>query len=260
MTAGRRTAQEIAGNQDTVFLKYLALAAMLVDHLGAAIFHGVPELRIIGRIALPLYAWCLVVGSVKTRSAWRYGLRLLMTALLSQPLYMMALNHRWQDLNILFLLLIALVAIEGIRFHRFGSEIWVPALCYALLGYVHVDYGWRGLTFILMLYLARGSRSGLAAVFLSYALFWGSGSSAVTALFGYPLSFLQWKGLGTVLSAFFRLQGMIWLALPLVVCRMKTGLRMPRWLGYALYPMHLMLLMVLKLMYGYTFEMLLSVF
>ena len=79
---------EIAGNLNTSFLKVLALLLMLTDHLGVTLFPSVPELRMIGRMAFPLYAWCLVVGSVKTRNPLRYGLRLLLLAIISQPLYM----------------------------------------------------------------------------------------------------------------------------------------------------------------------------
>ena len=145
-TVKERRSGELAGNLDTSFLKVLALCFMFIDHLGAAVLPRVGELRMIGRMALPLYAWCLVVGSVKTHNAPRYALRLLGLAVLSQPLYMMALNHTWTDLNILFLLFIAQVALQGIRARFMGSQIWVPALCYVLLGFVQVDYGWRGLT------------------------------------------------------------------------------------------------------------------
>lgn len=252
--ADQRRADVLAGNLDTSLLKLLALAFMLTDHLGAAVFPRIGELRMLGRIAFPLYAWCLVVGSVKTRNALAYALRLLALAAVSQPLYMLALNHTWTDLNILFTLLIALIAIEGIRARVMLSQIWVPILCYVTLGFLKVDYGWRGLTFILLLYLARGSKGGLAATFLAYALFWGNTSAAVTSLFGYSLDFLSWPGIGPVLSAFFKLQSMVWLALPLILCDMRTGLRMPKWLGYGLYPMHLVLLILIRWVSGVSFS------
>lgn len=252
--------ESLAGNADTSFLKLLALAFMLVDHVGAALYPGIQELRMLGRIAFPLYAWCLVVGSVKTRSPFRYGMRLLGLALVSQPLYMLALSHQWTDGNILFGLCIALIAIQGIRASRFGSEIWVPALCYLLLGFYKVDYGWRGLTFILVLYAARQTRAGLGAAFVAYSLFWGSSSYAVTTVLGYPLRFLQWPGIGPVLSAFFRMQGMVWLALPLILIPTHTKIRLPKWLGYGLYPLHLIVLIVCRLMHGATWSMLLQGF
>lgn len=260
MREALRGREEIAGNLNTSFLKILAFALMLTDHLGATLFTEISELRMIGRMAFPLYAWCLVVGSVKTHSPFRYGLRLSALACLSQPLYMMALNHTWQDLNILFTLLLALIAISGMRARRFGSEIWAPALCYALLGYLNVDYGWKGLTFILILYLARENRSGLIAAYLAYALFWGTTSSPVHGAFGVSFSFLEWAGIGTILSAFFRLQGMVWLSLPLIAYKTNVHIRLPKWLGYGLYPLHLLLLIVLKLLNGYSLAILLHGF
>ena len=252
-TAAGARGEKLAGNTDTSFLKTLALVWMLIDHMGVVLFPGTPEMRVIGRMAFPLYAWCLVVGSVKTHNPMQYALRLLGMAVVSQPLYMMALNHTWTDLNILFMLLLALIAIQGVRAHFLGSEVWVPALCYVLLGFLKVDYGWRGLTFILLLYMARGSKSGLAATYMAYALFWGASSAAVTSLFGSQLTFLNWPGVGSALAALFRLQGMIWLSLPLILAGTHTGLKMPKWLGYALYPLHLIVLIVLRLLCGATF-------
>ena len=244
--APAQRAERIAGNMDTSFLKLLALVFMLVDHMGVVIFPGVTEMRVIGRMALPLYAWCLVVGSVKTHNPARYLLRLAVLAAVSQPLYMMALNHRWGDLNIIFLLLVAALAIQGIRARFMLSQIWAPALCYLLLGFIDADYGWRGLTFILLLYLARESRAGLAATYMAFALFWGASSQQVTQLFGQPLAFLSWPGLGYPLSALFRLQAMVWLSLPLILWPTHTGLRMPKWVGYGLYPLHLVALIVMR--------------
>lgn len=252
--------EKIDGNLDTGFLKALALVFMLIDHLGASLFPKILELRVIGRMAFPLYAWCLVVGSVKTRSPIRYGLRLLLLAVLSQPLYMMALNHTWADMNILFTLCIALISIQGIRLRWNGSQFWTPALCFLLLSVLKVDYGWKGIAFILILYFSRESRSGLCAAFLAYALFWGSASSTVQSLLGIDLSFANFGELGTVLRSFLKLQGMIWLALPLVAFDTNTKLRMPKWIGYGLYPLHLVLLIILKLMNGYTVQALLRGF
>lgn len=247
-TSTKLVALPIAGNTDTSFLKVLALCFMLVDHIGVVLFPGIPELRVIGRMAFPLYAWCLVVGSEKTRSTFRYALRLLAMALLSQPLYMMALNHTWTDYNIMFSLLIGLIAIYGIQRRWCFSQVWLPALCFLLLGYIHVDYGWRGLAFILVLFAARNTRSGLIGAYLAYALFWGTASNPITTLFGWELSFLAWPGIGLVLAALFRLQGMVWLSLPLVAIPTHTGIKLPQWLGYALYPLHLLLLILLRML------------
>ncbi len=237
----------IAGNMDTSFLKILALLFMTVDHIGAALLPGMPELRIIGRMAFPLYAWCLVVGSEKTHSPLHYGLRLFVVGLISQPLYMMALSHGWADLNILFSLLVGLVALVGIQKRWMGSQFWAPILCYILLGFIRVDYGWMGLTFILVLYGARKTRSGLATAFLAYAMFWGVSSSSVTQLFGWPIPLLEWPGIRPIAMALLKTQSMVWLSLPLIVLSTRSNIKIPTWLSYALYPLHLVILILLRI-------------
>ncbi len=236
----------LVGNTDTSLLKLIALLTMLVDHLGAAFFPSIPSLRVIGRIALPLYCWCVVVGCTYTSNIVRYGLRLLFLALISQPLYIIALNHTWAEWNILTLLCVGVFVIAAIQKKQYGSQFWGPLLGYLFLSFVTVDYGWKGLTFILLLYLARQSYGGLIATYLAYALFWGSSSALVNNFFGIPFTFLYWEGVGTIFTNIFRLQGMIWIALPLVAIPMHTGIKIPKWLGYAFYPLHLVLLIYLS--------------
>ena len=256
-----RNNEELAGNLDTGFLKVLALVFMLICHMGVLFFPTVQEMRVLGRIAMPLYAWCLVVGNVKTRRPLMYCLRLLLIAVVSQPLYMMALNHEWNYFSILFLLCIATVAIQGIRWGKYLSQIWVPALCYLLLGFIRVDYGWKGLSFILLLYLARNNKAGLFAAFFGFCLFWGTSSGGVTQFFGLEFTFLKWPGIGDLLRAVCKLQSLAVLALPLILIPTHTRLRLPKWLGYAIYPLHLVLLIVLRvLLKGATWEALTAYF
>jgi hypothetical protein len=256
---GRRPTP-LAGNTDTNYLKLVALAFMMIDHLGAAVFVTVPEMRILGRIAMPLYAWCLVVGCEYTHDIQKYALRLLLMAVISQPINMVALSNQWDKLNILFLLCLGVVAIAGIKKKRYGSQIWVPLLCYVFLGFVNVDYGWKGLTFLLLLYAARNSRGGLAAAFLAFALYWGTSGTQISSVAGVQLDFLNWPVTGPVLKPFFHLQTMMWLALPFLMVPTRTGIRLPKWLGYGFYPLHLLLIILIRLAMGDTLTGLLSVF
>jgi len=249
----------LGGNTDTAWLKVVALVFMLIDHLGVAVFGNLTEMRILGRIALPIYAWCLVVGCEYTHNIFRYALRLLLLAAISQPMNMIALSNPWTKLNILFLLFLGVAAIAGIREKKYGSQLWAPVLCYLILGFVNVDYGWRGFTFILLLYLARKNKAGLAATFLAYALFWGMSSSGVNEIAGMPLAFLAWPGIGTALQPLFRIQGMVWLALPFILIPTQNNVKMPKWLGYGLYPLHLVAIAIIRLLMGTSLTNLLSV-
>jgi hypothetical protein len=75
---------------------------MIIDHLGAVVFPRIPEMRILGRIAFPIYCWCMVAGFHFTRSVPRYLMRILVTGLISQPLYAVVMNHVGTTGNILY--------------------------------------------------------------------------------------------------------------------------------------------------------------
>lgn len=248
-----------AGNLDTSWLKIIALVFMMVDHLGVAVFGNLTEMRVLGRIAMPIYAWCLVVGCDYTHDILRYAWRLLVLAIISQPINMVALGNSWIKLNILFLLFLGVMAIAGIRKKWYGSQFWGPVLCYLVLGFVNVDYGWRGLTFILFLYAARKNRAALFAVFLAFAMYWGTSNSVVDSFAGVPFTFLSKPAIGPVLTPLFRMQAFMWLALPLILIRTHTNIYIPKWLGYGFYPLHLLLIIVIELLMGIPFSQLFSV-
>ena len=55
-----------AGNTATGLLKLIALLFMLIDHSGKVLFNNCTEMRILGRIAFPIYVWCMIVGFWRT--------------------------------------------------------------------------------------------------------------------------------------------------------------------------------------------------
>ena len=232
-----------AGNTATGWLKVIALVFMFIDHAGKMLFPNVPEMRILGRIAFPLYAWCMVVGFHYTKNVPKYLLRILLTGLLSQPLYMIALNHTWNQPNIFLTLFLGLCALWGIREKKWFSHIWAPAAALALATVLKVDYGWKGVLLIILLYAVRDSRPGIAAVMVSYFLFWGSAYTVTQSLFGHKLNLGALPDfLSAPLSSFLRLETYALLGLPLILIPFRKDLKMPRWVGYALYPAHLLLL------------------
>ena len=67
------------------FLKYIAVAAMLCDHI-ALVFVGMNNpvgvaMRVFGRLTAPLMCYFLVEGFVHTRSKKKYGIRLFIFAI-----------------------------------------------------------------------------------------------------------------------------------------------------------------------------------
>ena len=242
----------IAGSTSTGWLKLIALVFMFIDHAGKMCFPAVPEMRILGRIAFPLYCWCMVVGAANTRSFPRYLLRVGLIGLISQPLYMVALHHPWNDYNIFLTLFVALLGLWGLREKKLLSHIWAPVLALALAWLLDVDYGWKGVLLVLLLWAVKDSRPGIAAVMVAFCLYWGSSSSPISGFFGLKLAGFSRTKLGMMLSPFLRLQGLALLSLPLMLWNLPGRVRLPKWAGYAIYPAHLVLLIGLEYLMGKT--------
>ncbi len=237
-----------AGNTATVWLKIIALVFMFIDHAGKMLFPAVPEMRILGRIAFPIYVWCMIVGFHYTRSVPKYLLRVLIVGLISQPLYMLALNHTWNQPNVFLTLFLGLCALWGIREKKWFSHLWAPAAALILAIVLGADYGWKGVTLFILLYAVQGSRPGIAAVMVAFFLFWGSSFSVTKSLFGMAINLNALpQFLSQLLSPFLRLETYALLGLPFILIPFKKDLKLPRWLGYVLYPAHLAVLYALEL-------------
>ena len=242
----------IAGNTNTTLLKLIALVFMFIDHAGKMCFSNMTEMRLLGRIAFPIYCWCMVVGAANTRSFPRYIGRIVLIGLISQPLYMVALNHPLTEWNIFLTLLLALLGLWGLREKRFLSHIWAPVIALVLAELLEVDYGWRGVMLALLLWAVKDSRPGIAAVMVAFCLYWGTTSYTVTSAFGITLMNFTRSGVGSMLVPFLKMQGLAMLALPFLLWRMPGRVHLPKWAGYALYPGHLVLLIGLEYAMGKT--------
>ncbi len=213
-------------NRNTGLLFLIATACMIMDHLGSAIFTDVLWMRIVGRIALPLFAWGIAIGAEKTRDIKRYALRLLIMVFIAQPFYNGALNHTWARLNIFATLFLGLIAVWGLR----DKKEWMTVLALLLTVLVDMDYGFRGVLCILLLWTLRDRPFWLAVCFSTFCVVWGEGSRVVWSS--------GWLDL--------RLQTMAVLALPLILWPTDARLKVPKWITYAAYPAHLAVIWALK--------------
>lgn len=236
-----------AGNSASHWLKVIALVFMFIDHAGKMLFPGIPELRMIGRVAFPIYVWCIVNGFHYTHSVPKYLTRILITGLISQPLYNIAMNHTWREPNIFLTLFLGLCTLWGIREKKYFSHIWAPAAALILATLLNADYGWKGVLLFILLYAVRDSRPGITAVMVAYFLFYGSFYSVTKSFFGlsFDVSRLD-PSLALPLSSLLRMETYGLLSLPFILIRFKKDLNTPRWVGYAIYPAHLLVLYVLE--------------
>lgn len=165
-------------NLDTDFLKLIAILSMVIDHVGTAFFPEYPAFRWAGRLAFPIFAYCLTVGLLYTRDIRKYLLRLGAFALISQPFYIFAFHPwdwqaEWMNMNIFFTLLVSLLALWGVHTRRW----WLFLALFLLASFVNFDYSANGIVLMLIFYLCRNRPVLGAAV---YVLFW------LPALWGGP--------------------------------------------------------------------------
>lgn len=86
----------------TSLLKLIAIISMLIDHIGAYFFYSgsnvvspqtISLMRSIGRMALPIFAFFLVVGYQKTRDSKKYISRMHIFAIISQIPFTLAFYY-----------------------------------------------------------------------------------------------------------------------------------------------------------------------
>ncbi|MFA4932459.1 MAG: TraX family protein [Caldisericia bacterium] len=170
-------------------LKLVAIVAMTVDHVGAILLPQVSWLRIIGRVAFPLFAYQLAIGYLHTRNLSRYVRRLAVWGLIAQPVYMIAFGVRLWSLNIFATLLLGLLAIWGWDHRRWWAvalalsltfiQLWLPA--------VGPDYGLYGVLLCLASFVLFQHRDQLAIGhgllhMLAGIMFWPSQVYAVASI------------------------------------------------------------------------------
>jgi len=85
---------------------------MAVDHVGTILYPDLLYLRMIGRLAFPIFAYLIVLGVESTKKPLKYMATLLVFAIISQLPYYLAFNIQpFERLNILFSLLLSAVTI-----------------------------------------------------------------------------------------------------------------------------------------------------
>jgi len=138
------------------WLRFIALATMLIDHIGAILLPQFTFLRIIGRISFPIYAFLIVNGYRHTRNRWQYLLRLILFALISEVPHDVAFYMHGQGViefsnqNIFFTLGLGLLAMmardwleqRGVVRSQANFMVFVPASIVAeLLGFSYGAVG-----------------------------------------------------------------------------------------------------------------------
>lgn len=232
-------------------LHILGMLLMLCDTLWISILPGSDWSACLGRMAYPIFAFLLVEGFFHTQNLWLYLLRLVGVAILSEipfnlfyggsVVYPLHQNVIWT--YIIALLFIILLEEFKDRFGKLPMLVFaiVPALLGYFLGQVLLtDYYGAGVLIILVFYLFHGKNLGcflgqlICLWFINFKLL--GGYYYVFPSLGYDFELVQ--------------QGLAMMALiPIWLYYGRQGLhgRVFRWFCYCFYPVHLLLLFVIRL-------------
>lgn len=138
-------------------LKLIACAAMLLDHIGGYALAEFIPFRIVGRIAFPIYCFLLAEGTLHTKSPVRYLLRLLVCAVISELPFDLCLAGMvtWQNQSVMVTLLLGAAMAFTIK----KAPLWLKPLVifpFALLAALfQSDYGAMGIVIIALFLLTR---------------------------------------------------------------------------------------------------------
>lgn len=210
---------------DRSVLKWIAVLTMVIDHVGAILFPDQIWMRVIGRVAFPVYAYCLAEGFRYTSDYRRYLGRLALFAILSEIPFDLAfygVPFSFAHQNVFFTLTLGLILLWVLE--RCREQLLLCAGAFAVLCFLaqalHMDYGAGGLLMVFAFYLARQGTSPWI----------GWGIFVFINLFGYAGG-VQWAAILALL--------------PIGLYSGKAGKRKQRFF-YWIYPLHLLLLWIIE--------------
>lgn len=225
-------------------LKLIAAASMTADHVGYILFPEIRILRIIGRLALPVFAYLIAEGMRHTRSPLKYFLRLFLLGAACQTVYFIATRDLY--MNILITFSLSVVIMTPIRLMRDAEENSGPdanrravylsvsaaaaAGVFLLCRFITVDYGFLGAILPVSAFIFTEKKKNLLLFSVFLALM--SADFYVSGLMrgGAPLSVLINS----------ESQPFSLLALPLLALyNGKRGKWRLKYFFYAFYPAHL---------------------
>lgn len=216
---------------DGTTLKIIAMVCMVFDHIGDMFFPEQVWMRVIGRLAMPIFSFCIAEGYIHTRDRKAYLMRMLAFGVLSEIPFDLASSGRLNlsHQNIMFTFALALAALmaydylvesyEGMKGVALGI---LAALAAALASiFLKLDCNFAAIGLVFVFYFLRNLDP-----FMRYA-----GAAAFEAI-ARSVGIYRWG----ILSFLF---------IMLYNGKRGAGLKL---LFYLFYPGHLLLLYLIKLL------------
>lgn len=207
---------------------------MLLDHIGATMVQGY-ALRIIGRIAFPIFCFLMAEGTFYTRNPRKYGLRLMVGALLSEIPFDLAFRGKltWEYQNVMLTLFLGFLTVEIIQKTKFDIvKLLAVSSGFVLAEWANTDYGGFGVLLVVLFSQTRGK-------------LWFQ--TVLVMMFSWMMNSLKIPVLGMMVPIeMFAVFAMIPIAL--YSGRKATSSRAVQWGYYLFYPVHLMILVIVRIL------------
>jgi len=215
-------------------LKVIAVITMTIDHMGAILFPKLLLLRVVGRLAFPLFCYLLVLGVESTTKLRDYLIRLSAFALVSQIPYFLAFEFNpFEQLNILFTLFFSALAIR--LFKKKSLLLILPVLAAVLF---NSEGNYYAIAFVgCMMVLMEDTRLGALALFIlnaPFLLIWDipDQSIQIISLAALPLIILHKHG---------------WFKMVIKAPERSVFFSWKKYFFYLYYPLHLTVLYLIGL-------------
>ena len=215
-------------------LKLMAIVFMTVDHIGVVLFPNIMLLRIIGRLAFPIFAFMIAEGCTYSKNRKKYLLTIVAFAAVCQIVYLVAMQSLYMCIFVTFSLSIVLIytldnAIKKKTVLAWGLCAFAFAAVYFVadvvpvkfnVGDFRIDYDFAGILVPVLIYLGRNKWQKLIL------------AAAALALLSTVHGWIQWYCL---------------LSLPLLfLYNGKRGKGKMKYLFYFYYPLHLVAIQFLS--------------
>lgn len=221
---------------DSLGLKLIAVISMTIDHIGAVLLPQYLFLRVIGRLAFPIYCFMLVEGFKYTKNVWKYLLRLVGFAVVSEVFFDLAFygsisySGHQNVYFTLFLGLVLLITVKRIREINLVKnpvikgtlEFIMVVIISAAALVMRTDYSFAGVLMIYVFYIMSNNKIMMAIMetYINLEMFGGVQGFAAFSL------------------------------IPIFMYNGEKGKYSLKWLFYLYYPAHLILLYLTKLILG----------
>ena len=211
-------------------LKILAAVAMVCDHAGLMFFPEVTLLRILGRLAYPIFAFMIAEGCKYTRSKKRYFGGIFLLALLCQVVYFLVDGTLY--LSILFTFSLSILTIYALQYWKATKNALSAAVFFTAVAGVWIlnrifviDYGFWGCMVPVFAAVFQGTKYDKLPVHM--------------AMLGAGLLLLAFSVGGIQIYSLLAL-------IPLLAYSGKRGKWKMKYFFYIFYPGHLALLQVIQ--------------